>query len=68
MVILIFDLDHTLYDLDLNLLYEKIKINAVILIIDLNFSRSMGLILVWFGIHQAPALCASRGTSLKLSY
>ena len=38
--IVIFDLDQTFHDLDLNLLYKKIKINAVILMFDLNFARS----------------------------
>ena len=41
MVFLIVDLDQTLHDLDLNLLYKKIKIYAVILIFDLNFARSL---------------------------
>ena len=47
MVILIFDLDQTFHDLDLNLLYEKIRIDAVILIFDLNFARSLALILIF---------------------
>ena len=47
MVILIFDLDQTFHDLDLNLLYKKIKINAVILIFYLNFARSLALILIF---------------------
>ena len=47
MMILIFDLDKIFHDLDLSLLYEKIKINAVISIFDLNFARSMGLILIF---------------------
>ena len=46
MLILIFDLDQIFHDLDLNLLHEKIKINAVILIFDLNFARSLRLILI----------------------
>ena len=41
------DLDQTFYDLDLNLLYENIKINAVILIFDLNFARSLRQILIF---------------------
>ena len=44
MVILIFDLDQTFHDLDLNLQYEKIKINTDL---DLNFARSLGLILIF---------------------
>ena len=42
MVILISDLGQTFHDLDLNLLYEKFKINGVILIFDLNFARDIG--------------------------
>ena len=47
MVIMILDLDQTFHDIDLNLLYEKIKINAGILIFDLNFSRLLALILIF---------------------
>jgi len=43
-VILIFDLDQSFHDLDLNLLNEKIKIIAVIF--DLDIARSLALILI----------------------
>ena len=47
MVILIFDLNQPFHDPDLILFQEQIKINAMILIFDLKFSRSLALISIF---------------------